>query len=89
MLDQRLVREEPNLIEERLKRRGLNVDISQIKNLADQQRSHEQERNKLQAEGNQVGKAVGELIKSGIDPKSEKVTELREKGNLIKKRVVN
>ncbi|QNI55889.1 serine--tRNA ligase [Synechococcus sp. BIOS-E4-1] len=87
MLDQRLVRENPELIATQLGRRGLNVDLSSLQQIAQHQRDLEQERSTLQAEGNRIGKDVGLKIKGGADPKGAEVAELRQQGNAIKQKV--
>ncbi len=87
MLDQRLVRENPELIATQLGRRGLDVDLSSLQQLAQHQRDLEQERSTLQAEGNRIGKDVGQKIKAGADPKGAEVADLRQKGNTIKQKV--
>ena len=70
MLDQRLVRENPDLITSELGRRGMTVDLTGLQLIAQQQRNLEEQRSKLQAEGNRIGKEVGQLIKNGSDPKA-------------------
>ena len=87
MLDQRLVRENPELIASQLGRRGLNVDLSPLQQIAQHQRDLEQERSTLQAEGNRIGKDVGQKIKAGADPKGDEVADLRQQGNAIKQKV--
>ena len=87
MLDQRLVRENPELIATQLGRRGLNVDLSPLQQIAQHQRDLEQERSTLQAEGNRIGKDVGQKIKAGADPKGAAVADLRQQGNTIKQKV--
>ena len=87
MLDQRLVRENPELIATQLGRRGLNVDLSPLQQIAQHQRDLEQERSTLQAEGNRIGKDVGQKIKAGADPKGDEVADLRQQGNAIKQKV--
>ena len=87
MLDQRLVRENPELMARELARRGLTVDLNSLQALAQQQRDLEEQRSGLQAEGNRVGKEVGLKIKAGADPKGDEVAELRQQGNAIKQRV--
>ena len=81
MLDQRLVRENPDVIASELERRGKTVDLSRLQVIAQQQRKLEEERSGLQAEGNRIGKEVGQKIKAGGDPKGEEVAELRQQGN--------
>ena len=87
MLDQRLVRENPNLIARELSRRGIKVDLIPLQEIAQQQRDLEIERTSLQAEGNLIGKKVGQQIKSGLNPQSTEIAKLRSQGNQIKKKV--
>ena len=87
MLDQRLVRENPDLIARELGRRGLGVDLTGLQLMAQQQRNLEEQRSSLQAEGNRIGKEVGVQIKAGADPKGEEVAALRQQGNAIKHKV--
>ena len=87
MLDQRLVRENPELIATQLGRRGMDVDLSSLQEIAQHQRDLEQQRSTLQAEGNRIGKDVGLKIKGGADPKGAEVAELRQQGNAIKQKV--
>ena len=89
MLDQRLVRENPNLIASQLSRRGIEVDLIPLQKIAQQQRDIQEERSNLQAAGNLIGKEVGQKIQMGLDPKSNEVTELRLRGNEIKTKVAN
>jgi seryl-tRNA synthetase len=87
VLDQRLVRDNPETIAQQLGRRGKAVDLTKLQLIAQQQRDLEQQRSSLQAEGNQIGKEVGQRIKAGADPKGDDVAELRQKGNAIKQKV--
>jgi seryl-tRNA synthetase len=87
VLDQRLVRENPDLIARELGRRGLEVDLTGLQLMAQQQRNLEEQRSSLQAEGNRIGKEVGVQIKAGADPKGEEVAALRQQGNAIKHKV--
>ena len=87
MLDQRLVRENAELIATQLGRRGMDVDLSSLQEIAQHQRDLEQQRSTLQAEGNRIGKDVGLKIKGGADPKGAEVAELRQQGNAIKQKV--
>ena len=87
MLDQRLVRDNPEVIASQLGRRGKAVDLTKLQLIAQQQRNLEDHRSGLQAEGNRIGKEVGRQIQSGTDPKSEEITNLRKQGNAIKQKV--
>ena len=81
MLDQRLLREDPNLLAHELEKRGVKSDLASLQVIARKHRDLEEERSNLQREGNQIGKEVGEKIKSGEDPKSKLINDLRDKGN--------
>ena len=87
MIDQRLLRENPNLIEEGLKSRGMNVDLEALQKFCKDLKELEEKRNSLQAQGNSIGKEVGQKIKQGFSQDSEEISNLRIKGNKIKKQV--
>ena len=87
MIDQRLVRDNPEVIAQQLKRRGKSIDLTGLQLIARQQRGLEEERSTLQADGNRIGKEVGLKIKAGADPKGDEVAALRLKGNAIKQKV--
>ena len=87
MIDQKLLRNNPDLIEEGLKSRGMNVDLGSLQKISQDLKVLEEKRNLLQAEGNSIGKKVGEKIKEGLSQSSESITNLRIKGNQIKKQV--
>ncbi|WP_413391411.1 serine--tRNA ligase [Prochlorococcus marinus] len=87
MIDQRLLRENPNLIEEGLKSRGMNVDLEALQKFCKDLKELEEKRNSLQAKGNSIGKEVGQKIKQGFSQDSEEISNLRIKGNKIKQQV--
>ncbi|MCS5699643.1 serine--tRNA ligase [Cyanobium sp. FGCU-52] len=87
MLDQRLLRENPDLIATQLARRGMTPDLKELQQVAQQARDLEEQRSGLQAEGNRIGKEVGSLIKGGAAPGGSEVAALREQGNRIKQQV--
>ena len=87
MIDQRLVRDNPEVIAQQLKRRGKSIDLTGLQLIARQQRGLEEERSTLQADGNRIGKEVGLKIKGGADPKGAEVAALRQQGNAIKQKV--
>ena len=87
MIDQRLVRDNPEVIAQQLKRRGKSIDLTDLQLIARQQRGLEEERSTLQADGNRIGKEVGLKIKGGADPNGEEVAALRQQGNAIKQKV--
>jgi seryl-tRNA synthetase len=87
VLDQRLLRDNPELITEQLSRRGMTLDLTGLQLMARQERDLEEQRSNLQAEGNRIGKEVGLKIKGGAAPGSPEVQELRNEGNRIKQQV--
>ena len=87
VLDQRLLRDNPDLISQQLARRGLQVDLSALQQMARQGRDLEEQRSNLQADGNRIGKEVGLKIKAGAAPDGPEVQALRDEGNRIKQQV--
>jgi len=87
VIDQRLLRENPNLISEGLKSRGIDIDLKPLQKFCTDLKELEERRNSLQAQGNLIGKEVGQKIKQGLSTDSEEITNLRIKGNQIKKQV--
>ncbi|BAY97061.1 seryl-tRNA synthetase [Tolypothrix tenuis PCC 7101] len=84
VLDIKQIRENPQLVEERLNSRSGKYDIQAILQLDQKQRELEVTRNQLQARSNEVGKIVGQKIKSGTNPQSPEIQSLRDEGNAIK-----
>ena len=87
MLDQRLLRDNPELITEQLGRRGMTLDLTGLQLIAKQARDLEEQRSNLQAEGNRIGKEVGLKIKAGAAANGPEVQALRDQGNRIKQQV--
>ncbi|MEC4813323.1 MAG: serine--tRNA ligase [Scytonema sp. PMC 1069.18] len=84
MLDIRIIRENPQLVQERLNTRGGNYNIQPLLDWDKQQRELELKRSQLQARGNEIAKLIPEKIKSGCDPKGPEIKALREEGSAIK-----
>ncbi|MBD2446787.1 serine--tRNA ligase [Nostoc sp. FACHB-152] len=84
MLDIKQIRENPQLVQERLNSRSGNYDIQPILALDRQQRELEANRSQLQARSNEIGKLVGQKIKSGVNQQDPEIQALREEGNSIK-----
>jgi seryl-tRNA synthetase len=83
VLDIKQIRENPQAVQERLNSRG-DYDIQPILQLDRQQRELEGVRSRLQARSNEIGKLVGQKIKSGTSPQAPEIEQLREEGNSIK-----
>ncbi|NET89744.1 MAG: serine--tRNA ligase [Kamptonema sp. SIO1D9] len=86
MLDLKLIREQPELIQQQLNRRSPSgeYDLTPILELDRQQRELESTRTSLQARSNEIGKTIGQKMKSGADPKGAEIIALKEEGNQIK-----
>ncbi|MBW4596359.1 MAG: serine--tRNA ligase [Brasilonema angustatum HA4187-MV1] len=84
MLDIKLIRENPQLVQERLKTRGGHYDIQPLLELDKQQRELEAKRNQLQARSNEIAKLIPEKIKSGCNPKGPEIQALRDEGSSVK-----
>ena len=84
MLDIKQIRDNPQLIQEKLNTRGGNYDIQQFVDLDKQQRELEARRSQLQARGNEIAKLIPEKIKAGSDPKGAEIQALRDEGSSVK-----
>lgn len=86
MLDIKQIRENPQAVQERLSSRG-NYDIQPLIQLDQQQRTLEATRSQLQASSNEIGRLVGQKIRSGTNSQDPEVQSLREEGNRLKTRL--
>ncbi|MBC7969147.1 MAG: serine--tRNA ligase [Verrucomicrobia bacterium] len=84
MLDLKLIRENPDFVRERLNTRNGSYDIEPLLQLDEQRRSLEQARSQLQTRSNEIGKLVGQKLKSGTKADDPEVQTLKDEGNQIK-----
>jgi seryl-tRNA synthetase len=84
VLDLKLLRDNPNLVQQKLNSRNADFDIQPILSLDQQRRELEQQRSALQARSNEVGKLVGQKMKSGSKPDDAEILSLKEEGNQVK-----
>lgn len=84
MLDVKLIRDNPEQIQESLNRRGSGYDLTPILEIDQKQRELVTKGSQLRARSNEIGKLVGEKIKSGTPANSPEVQALREEGNQVK-----
>ena len=87
MLDIKLIRDNPQAIREQLARRGDTYDLTPLDALDRQRRELETERSQLQARSNEIGKAIGQKMKSGADPQSDEIQSLKVEGNQLKRQL--
>ncbi|PZD71089.1 Serine--tRNA ligase [Acaryochloris thomasi RCC1774] len=83
MIDLKQLRENPEAFKARLSRRG-DYDLQSLLDLDQKQRGLETERSQLQARSNEIGKAIGQQIKGGADPKGSEIKALRDEGSQVK-----
>lgn len=86
MLDIKQIRNQTDEVKAALSKRG-DYDLAPLLALDAQQRDIEKKRSELQARSNEVGKAVGQKIRNGADPKGDEVKALREEGNQVKQQI--
>jgi seryl-tRNA synthetase len=85
VLELKLIRENPSLVRELLNRRSQEgYDIQPLVDLDRQARELETERSQLSAKSNEIGKTIGQKIRSGGDPKGAEIAQLKESGNQLK-----
>lgn len=84
MLDLKLLRENPDRIQTQLNRRNGSYDIQAILSLDSQCRELEQMRSQLQTRSNEIGKLVGQKMKSGTKPDDAEILSLKAEGNQLK-----
>jgi seryl-tRNA synthetase len=84
VLDLKKIRENPTAVQAQLDRRNGSYSLQPIVELDGQQRAIESTRSELQARSNEVGKAVGEKMQSGVAKDSPEILALKEAGNRVK-----
>ena len=90
VLDLKLIRSNPDLVQERLNaRKAGEYDIQPILDLDAQQRSIEGDRGQLQARSNEIGKAIGQKMKGGANPQSDEIISLKAEGNEVKQKLAD
>ena len=87
MLDLRQIRTNPDFCQAALNLRGDRYDLQALLALDQQQRELETERSHLQARSNEIGKQVGQLLKTGADGAG--IESLKEEGNRLKAELSN
>ena len=82
MLDIKLLRSQPEEVQNRLNNRGKGYDISKLVELEQEVRLLETQRSHLQAESNDIGKQVGFKMKSGSD--ASEIQALKARSHEVK-----
>jgi seryl-tRNA synthetase len=84
VLDLKLIRNNPEQVQELINRRHGNYDLQPIVELDQTARELETNRSQLSARGNEIGKLIGQKIGQGSDPKGAEIDQLKTEGNKIK-----
>jgi len=81
VLDQKLIRENPTLVEESLSLRGKVFNISQIQELTLQKKEIDIQISSLQSESKKLSKSIGQVIGKSQNNYSQELNDLKKKGN--------
>ena len=87
MLDQRLIRENPKLVEDILSGRGINLNLSHLQGLTIEIRNKEIELSNLQSESNKISKMIGNYYHNQKDISLADINELKINGNKLKSEI--
>ena len=87
MLDQKLIRENPRLVEEKLSVRGIKLDLSHLQELTIAMRHKDTELSNLQAESNKISKLIGNYYHNQKDSSVIDIKELKKSGNNLKSEI--
>ena len=87
MLDQRLIRENPTLVEEMLSTRGKFLDISHLHKMTIQRKEIDIELCNLQSESKKLSKTIGKQINNSTNIDNQILIELKNEGNKYKAKI--
>ncbi len=87
MLDQRLIREQPTYVEEKLSLRGKSIDLSNLNQLTIKLKDTDIELSNLQSESKKISKLIGHYFNSTNKSTLENLEELKSKGNKLKNNI--
>jgi seryl-tRNA synthetase len=89
MLDLKKIRENPEAILKSLHLRSPEYTLEPILELDRQQREMQSVITQLQARSNEIGKLIGQKMRSGTNPQSEEILSLKEEGNDTKAKLAD
>ena len=81
MLEQKLIRENPTFLEEKLSLRGKVFEISSIHKLTIEKNEIDIEISNLQSKSKKLSKLIGQVISKSQNDNSQELNELKNKGN--------
>ncbi len=89
MLDQRLIRENPTFVEEKLSLRGKIFNLSQLNRLTLKLKDIDIELSNLQSESKSLSKIIGKIYNQKDNTSLEKISELKNKASTLKENISN
>ena len=89
MLDQKLIREDPEFVEKRLSLRGKSIDLSALNKMTLQLKEIDMELSELQSESKKISKTIGIHFKNPDNSSMNNFEELKNKGNKLKSRIID
>ena len=84
MLDLKKIRENPEEVLKSLHLRSPEYTLQPILELDRQQKEIQSVITQLQAKSNEIGKLIGQKMRSGANPQSEEIISLKQEGNNTK-----
>jgi len=87
VLDQKSIRENPTSVEESLSLRGKFFEILPIHKLTIEKKEIDIELSNLQSESKKLSKLIGQEISKSQNNNSNEIDELKNKGNIIRKKI--
>lgn len=84
MLDLKQIRENPEEILALLRLRSNEYNLDSMLKLDNQQRELQKLCTEFQARSNEIGKLIGQKMRTGANPQSDEINQLKEEGNEIK-----
>ena len=87
MLDQKLIRENPTLVEEKLSFRGIKLNLSHLQKLTIDLKNKDTELSNLQSESNKISKLIGNYYHNQKDSSIGDINELKSNGNNLKSEI--
>ena len=87
MLDQKLIREQPTLVEDKLSLRGKVIDLSRLNKLTIQIKNTDIKLSDLQSESKKLSKLIGSHFNSTDQSNLTNLEELKSEGNKLKTQI--
>jgi len=87
VLDQKLIRENPTLVEEKLSVRGIKLNLSHLQKLTIDLKNKDTELSNLQSESNKISKLIGNYYHNQKDSSIGDINELKSNGNNLKSEI--